>query len=692
MFAWRDNFISYNGPSSANDPYWTSVSLLENFEIPQGSAIDSSTINAFITTVNNPQPSLRSPFSTGGSMKFGANVNNGYLSLPTNTNYTITSGVDYTIECWFYLLTTPNGGALVSALYPSGPGLAIGFGTSLGLSTGSTLFFGYYTSSWSGILSSGGTPSLNVWHHVAVCRVGSTVTLYLDGSSVGTASLPGTYTANNGLYIGRRWDTVGTVSYTDCFISNVRLVQGVAVYTSTFTPSTQPLPATQSANTYGNPSAAITSGQTKLLVNFTNQGLANNSYFVDSSIYSAAMTTGGTVVPLYAGLTPFTNTYPGSTYFNGSGGASSSGGYLATTTATANYAFGTGDWTIEFWVYIGVTGVNQCFVDMRNGGNFALTMPVIDYLNGTQLRFYTGGAARITSATGIFTAGNWYAIALCKVSGSTRMYVNGSQVGTTYTDSNNYSTSTNVNFGRYADGTFNYFNGYMTNLRLLKGTGLYSGSTYTVPTTPLTAITNTVFLFTAQGGYQDLSNQGQRITNTSTNTTITNSQYKFGNQSSNYIATSYQTVSDATSLQFGTGDFTIEGWVYRSASGVVGSIICKGAATTGWLLQINSSNQLTWTSTNTIVKTSVTTIPATTWTYFAITRTGTTGYMFINGTQEGATYSDTGNYNQPVNMLIGVDRGSINGLSGYLDDLRITKGVCRYTSSFSAPSSTFPTS
>jgi hypothetical protein len=66
--------------------------------------------------------------------------------------------------------------------------------------------------------------------------------------------------------------------------------------------------------------------------------------------------------------------------------------------------------------------------------------------------------------------------------------------------------------------------------------------------------------------------------------------------------------------------------------------------------------------------------------------------MFINGTLEGATYTDNTNYNQTNNMVIGADRSGVGGFNGYMDDIRVTTGVCRYTASFTAPSSAFPTS
>jgi hypothetical protein len=96
-------------------------------------------------------------------------------------------------------------------------------------------------------------------------------------------------------------------------------------------------------------------------------------------------------------------------------------------------------------------------------------------------------------------------------------------------------------------------------------------------------------------------------------------------------------------------------------------------------------------TTTTDVKTSTTTIAATTWTYFAWTRSGSTNYMFIDGTQEGATFSDSTTFGQTAALLIGSD-GVNTTLQGYMDEVRITKGVARYTSSFTAPTSAFPTS
>jgi hypothetical protein len=67
--------------------------------------------------------------------------------------------------------------------------------------------------------------------------------------------------------------------------------------------------------------------------------------------------------------------------------------------------------------------------------------------------------------------------------------------------------------------------------------------------------------------------------------------------------------------------------------------------------------------------------------------------MFVNGTQVGSTYTDSTNYlsasRRPVIGINGFNETAAP-LNGYIDDLRITKGVARYTANFSVPTAAFP--
>jgi hypothetical protein len=76
------------------------------------------------------------------------------------------------------------------------------------------------------------------------------------------------------------------------------------------------------------------------------------------------------------------------------------------------------------------------------------------------------------------------------------------------------------------------------------------------------------------------------------------------------------------------------------------------------------------------------------WHHIAITRASGTNRMFFDGVLQGSVTSDSTNYTAPNNMQIGTS-STYGDFSGYLDDLRITKGYARYTSNFTPPAAAF---
>ena len=675
MFAWRDNFIT----SLGGDQYWNGVVFAQNFESPTvGSATgptDSSTNNFTTTLVGSAAPNNLTPFGSGstqGSVTFNGSTS--YVTLPSNAAFTFGSG-DWTIEFWTYMNTTGVTQCFVDMRYPNAfnvTAIVIDF-------TSNQLRF--YTNGGSAILATSGALTAGTWYHIALSKSSTSTKLFINGTQAGsTYSDTNTYVATTLPNLGRFND--GTGAYLNGYVSNIRFVKGVGVYTTNFTAPSSPLTATQSANVNGNPSAAISGTQTSYLMNVTKgsgYGLSNNYLIIDQSSNSFAVTGS----PSYSGLSPFTNTYPGSFNFT-------SASLQSLTVATnAAFTYSTGDFTMECWVRFNTIGTQQFIIDQRNSGTATAIIPTI-YLDSTNvIVYYVNGAARITGTQSIVT-NTWYHVAVARSSTSTKLFVNGIQDGSTYSDSNSYAAS-RVVIGTNAASAANYLNGYTCNVRLVKGTAVYT-SNFTPSSIPLTAITGTsLFIMGTDGGFQDISVQGQLVTTNISYPQISNTIYKFGTQSSFYSPSNQQTVYNQTYLPFGTNDFTIECWVYRSAAGATHTIISKGTASNGWTLQINSSNQLIWISGTTTLRTSTTTIGATTWTYVAISRISNTGYMFVGGTLQGSSFTDSTNYNQQNPMYVGTDRASANGLSGYLDDIRITNGVGRYSATFTAPTTTFLT-
>ena len=177
------------------------------------------------------------------------------------------------------------------------------------------------------------------------------------------------------------------------------------------------------------------------------------------------------------------------------------------------------------------------------------------------------------------------------------------------------------------------------------------------------------------------------------NAKTSTAQSKFGGSSIFFDGNGDYLVSPSNSaFQFGTGDFTIEAWVYIP-TGISGSYaaICdirSGPSGSGAVLfKLNSSRQLGYygaTETNTTA-----TVPLSTWTHVAISRSSGTTRLFISG-DLSATVADGDN--KSINgCYIGRVHDNVHpAFSGYIDELRITKGVARYNGNFTPPTEAFP--
>jgi hypothetical protein len=139
---------------------------------------------------------------------------------------------------------------------------------------------------------------------------------------------------------------------------------------------------------------------------------------------------------------------------------------------------------------------------------------------------------------------------------------------------------------------------------------------------------------------------------------------------------------------YGTGAFTIEMWVYRTVSGVVQILLDQRTASpTNYapFIFIGTTNVITYSDGAATVITGATTVPLNAWSHVALSRSGTSTRLFLDGVQQGTTYTDTRNYiASPVSIGIRFD-GIGSPFTGYIDDVRISKGVARYTTTFSVP-------
>lgn len=128
-------------------------------------------------------------------------------------------------------------------------------------------------------------------------------------------------------------------------------------------------------------------------------------------------------------------------------------GYLRVT-PYSDFAWGTGDFTMEFWYRPVAFSTAATMIGLRPSGTEG-PYPTIFINSNSSVGYYQTTATRITSATNVVTANTWSSIAIVRYSGNTKMYINGNQSGTTYLDSTNYSAGACIIGGNdFTPGTF----------------------------------------------------------------------------------------------------------------------------------------------------------------------------------------------------------------------------------------------
>ena len=159
-----------------------------------------------------------------------------------------------------------------------------------------------------------------------------------------------------------------------------------------------------------------------------------------------------------------------------------------------DFGFGSANWCIEAFIRPGsVTGTQRIF-DLRDA-SATDTAPTM-YLNGTALHFAVGNTSQINGGT--LSTNTWYHVAVARNAGTTRLFLDGTQLGT-YTDANDYGSTTPVVIGsNYAASPVEAFNGHVDEVRISKGSARFTAG-FTPTTTEYSSDLNTVLLLHANG-------------------------------------------------------------------------------------------------------------------------------------------------------------------------------------------------
>jgi hypothetical protein len=182
---------------------------------------------------------------------------------------------------------------------------------------------------------------------------------------------------------------------------------------------------------------------------------------------------------------------------------------------------------------------------------------------------------------------------------------------------------------------------------------------------------------------------------------LSTTRIKFGTTSL-FLDGSNDDVITGRTCTIGTGEFTIEAHVRPNAN-VAGRVLsCQDSSSSNAVvcLRVDDDGALTYIhrssgATGTVVLSSAAGLIArddSAWYHIAATRNSSNVItLWIDGVSVATTTSGT-NPNGPANFTIGSQYGLAEFFSGYIDNVRLTVGVCRYTGTFTPPSAEYPTS
>jgi hypothetical protein len=633
------------------DPYFPYVNTL----LSANTAVmpfndDASTNNFNVAITGDTKPSNWNPYQSGYYSNFFDGTGD-YLKAPYNVAFDFGTG-NFTVECWTY--------------YISGD---ISF--FAGDATGSTdcayltnsFRFGRYNTAWDTTISY--TLTANQWYHIAFIKESGVAKVYVNGVLIGSAANANSYNAAGG---NSSINTAGDGSRQGSnYMSNLRVVKGTAVYTGAFTPPTTPLTAISGTS-------LLTCQSNRFIDNSTNNFTI--SRFGDARISSLIPYTPATSYATY-----------GSTYFDGSGD------YLTTPTSTS-FGFGTGTFTFETWVYPTSNPANGpgTVIDCRSGTNAEGW--VVRIFNNLTIGIYDGPNNIYVNSTGTVTLNAWNHIAIVRSntsSGGVAFYINGAASGTG-TIASNLGTTWVARIGSNYTASYDYF-GYMSDLRVIKSTALYTGA-FTPPTIPLTAVANTSLL-TCQSNQP--VNNNVFVDNSTNNSLVTRNgnttQGTFSPYGENY-SVFFDGTGDSLSLpcgdyiNYGTGDFTVEFWINTKGSGGLFAPPST-VLTTAWDFSISGGNFLwrnRYTAT-TVWSYSAAGVTDGLWHHVAIARQSSSSRFFIDGSLV-ATNTDSTNWDgNESSKTFTIGSSGLGDFTGYLSNVRFVKGIALYTSAFTPSTS-----
>lgn len=628
--------------------------------------IDSSSNNHTIAVTGDAKAGSYSPYRHGG---YSTYFDGSGSSLNTTATQVVPT-TSFTVSAWVYFSDTTNG-----AVWGQGTS---GNSARTGVSIDNGSWFAQIGNNPFGTLPS---VSAGQWYYTELQWDGSTLEFFVDGTSLGSASVS-TSPQNAAFYVGDLGSAWSTAYPLNGYVADVRVVSGTPSGFSTV-PTTR---LTAVANT-------------SLLT-------CHLPYFADGSTNDHAITVNGNTST--RSFSPYDNKKYSATSHGGCVYLDGSGDYLSVADHTS-LDLGTDDFTLEAWIRMGSTSGNQIIFERYtsgNNGSFQL------YYRGTgnSLAFWTqaDGVIAQDPSSSTIKVGSWHHIVAARESGTVKLYVDGSQVASA-SCTTNFDSTLSLTVGSQATTGTNYFNGYMSDCRIVKGTAVYT-SNFTPPTFPLTAITNTSLLLSGtDASIIDKAQQAGNITLASgivgESTTVVHTNSK----SINFMADDDIFCTFYNPFTF-SGEFTIEFYTridsllngqganvngqYHTMLNLGNNFFVRfGDSGFGSDWQIGTASGFEGIDSIGITPSSMV---GNGWYHFAMTRDANNDIRYYwNGTLRNSSGVSLSNTNPSTFPNASVNRsgtfGAVGnatvgcGYRGYMQDIRITNGLVRYTGNFTPP-------
>lgn len=381
--------------------------------------------------------------------------------------------------------------------------------------------------------------------------------------------------------------------------------------------------------------------------------------------------------------------------------------------SSADWNFGTGDFTIECWIKpespYSASIISKWNTTGTTDNSFIIFIDsdkkVKAYVQNNCANIGYGVVPISSSVLTVGSSSTWTHVALQRTGNVIELYINGTRedskafAGSLCTSNQTLQLG---DFGNWSGPDPARWKGYIDEVRI-SNTARYTSAGFTPSTTAFTSDSNTKLLihsdFDNVTSFADTSSHAHTVT-ANGSVRHTTDKSKFGSSSIYFDKVDdWLSVADSESLRLGTGDFTIEFWLYWSNATSWQTILSKGYTDSdGFVIQTqeNSTKLVLYMSGGggSEAATETTGGSVGVWHHYAFVRNGATVKIYRDGVETGSGSGSTVGTDLASTDVLNIgattsDGGGNYEFGGYLEDLRITKGVARYIQAFNVPQTTF---